>query len=45
MEPPDIRSIDSFLPVPSDDQATTGRRRLTDDEAQFALMVGFGIDP
>ena len=41
---PPIRTIDSYLPVPTDDDGLiTGKRALTDDEAHFSLLVGFGF--
>jgi hypothetical protein len=39
-----VRSIDSYLPVPTKgDGFISDKRVLSDEEAHFSLMVGFGF--
>lgn len=43
-EMPSIRTIESYMPIAQKDTGTiSGKRVLTDEEAQYSLMVGFGF--
>jgi hypothetical protein len=43
-EMPPVRTIDSFLPVPTkDDGFIASKRVLSDEEFHYSLIVGFGF--
>ncbi len=43
-EMPEIRTVDSFMPVPTDGEAMIGTKRaLSAEETQWSMMIGFGF--